>query len=110
MKNKLVRMKSQVLFSLTLFTLTIVPVTSTFAILPMASEIFQSESSFTASNDKKILTADAVFSNDNSVIIENYRIIASSDRAISSNYIKEQKHKFDLKNKQPLWNMIELVE
>lgn len=100
MKNNLVRIKSQVLFSLTLFILAMVPVTSTFAILPMlpmASEIFQSESSFTAFNDEKTLTADDIFSTENSITIENHRIIASSERATSSNSINEYKHKSDLK-------------
>lgn len=97
MKNNLVRIKSQILFSLTLFILAMVPVTSTFAILPMASEIFQSESSFTAFNDEKTLTADDIFSTENSITIENHRIIASSERATSSNSINEYKHKSDLK-------------
>ena len=98
MKSNLVRMKSQVLFTLTAFTLAIVPVTSTFAILPMASEIFQSESFVTTTyNDEKTLTADDIFSSDNSLIVENHRIIASNDRAMSSNFINEYQYRIELK-------------
>ena len=42
--NHFARIKPQVLLSLTTLALAILPVTSTFAILPMAAEVFQPES------------------------------------------------------------------
>lgn len=69
--NHFARIKPQVLLSLTTLALAILPVTSTFAILPMAAEIFQPESAAVIATNEKTLTVDTVFSSENNFIIEN---------------------------------------
>jgi len=89
MKSKFTRINPRLLLGLTAFASTIMPVTSAVTMLPMGSEIFQSEAVAIISTDKKVLTVDDAFSREKSLTIENVRIIAFSDRAKRSSFINE---------------------
>jgi len=89
MKSKFMRIKPQFLLGLAVLASTIMPATSALAMLPMGSEIFQAESMAIISTDETALTVDEAISRENSLTIENERMIAFSDKSKLSGLISK---------------------
>jgi len=91
MKDTFTRIKSQLTFGLATISLAIVPINAAFAILPMASEIFQPETAAMVSNSQTALPVDDPLSIEDSAMIENDRIEAFSNKNSFSNFISKSK-------------------
>lgn len=91
MKDKFTRIKSQLTFDLATMILVIVPINAAFAILPMASEIFQPEAAAMVSNSQTALAVDDAHSIENSPVIENDRMTAFSNESKFSTFISKSK-------------------
>lgn len=91
MKYKFTHLNHQLLFSLAVLASTIMPVTSAVAILPMASEVFQTSLSIASSSNETASIIEDALSKEDLSKIENKHIKVFSHPSKFSTLIRESK-------------------
>lgn len=103
MKCKLTRISQPLLLSLVACGATIIPMTSAVAILPMSSEIFQTETPTVST--ETMLTVEDALSKANNLKRENEQLTAFSSKSKFATLIRESKQFKDIeKHDANIWH------
>lgn len=91
MKIKFTHTNHQLLLSVVVMTSSIIPMTSAVAILPMGSEIFQTEAPITTASNETAVVIEEALSKEEHLKMQNKQFSAFSDNSKFSKLIRESK-------------------